>query len=220
MSRSPRKKRKTKPFIVVFCEGESEQAYTRYLKEIFKDIALIKYPSQTGLFEYAQEKFNKDPKYRDNAEVTDEIWFFYDIEEKDAKKWSKRLRIINYLRGLRNDPNIRVRLLMTTGCVEYWLLLHYYYSRPSIKTVAEKHKIEESLKKKEPLYEKGDYEITSRIAANYSTALENGEKTLSELQSVGLPCLEDSDERNTWLNTHCETFTTVQEAISFLENQK
>ena len=42
-----------KPLIYVFCEGESEQAYTDFLKKKFADVAVIKRPSATGLFEEA-----------------------------------------------------------------------------------------------------------------------------------------------------------------------
>ena len=34
-----------------------------------------------------------------------------------------RLKIIKKLRRLRKKPNIRVRLLMTTACVEYWFIV-------------------------------------------------------------------------------------------------
>ena len=68
----PRQLKRKKPYIVVFCEGESEQAYTDFLKKEFKDVASIKRPSSTGLFEDADSKFKKDKSYRDYAEVTDE----------------------------------------------------------------------------------------------------------------------------------------------------
>lgn len=78
----PRPTRRRKPYIVVFCEGESEQAYTDFLKKEFKDVASIKRPSATGLFEEADGKFKKDKAYRDYAEVTDEIWFFLRCRNK------------------------------------------------------------------------------------------------------------------------------------------
>ena len=65
----PRPTRRRKPYIVVFCEGESEQAYTDFLKKEFRDVASIKRPSSTGLFEEADNKFKKDKAYRDYAEV-------------------------------------------------------------------------------------------------------------------------------------------------------
>lgn len=55
-----RRLKKTKPLIYVFCEGESEQAYTDFLKHKFADVAVIKRPSATGLFEEAEAKYKKD----------------------------------------------------------------------------------------------------------------------------------------------------------------
>ena len=36
----PRPVRKEKPYIVVFCEGESEQAYADFLKKEFKGVCI------------------------------------------------------------------------------------------------------------------------------------------------------------------------------------
>lgn len=55
----PRPTKKSKPYIVVFCEGESEQVYTDFLRKEFKDVASIKRPSSTGLFEEADSKSSK-----------------------------------------------------------------------------------------------------------------------------------------------------------------
>lgn len=212
----PRPVRHEKPYVVVFCEGESEQAYTDFLKKEFKDVASIKRPSSTGLFDEADSKFKKDKNYRDNAEVTDEIWFFFDVETKDIASLDNRMRIIKRLRSLRRKNGIKVRLLMTTGCIEYWLMLHYEMFTPSIQTVSEKQHIMDRLCQKEPEYQKGDTDITARIARNYPTAVVNAKHILSLLQSQGLPDLEDTDERNRWLCQKCLTFSTVFEAIEFL----
>lgn len=50
--------RKIKPLIYVFCEGESEIEYIKYLKEKFEDVAVIQKPVK-GLFEVADKKFKK-----------------------------------------------------------------------------------------------------------------------------------------------------------------
>ena len=63
----PRRFKDSKPYIVVFCEGESEQAYTDFLKKEFKDVASFKLTSSTGLFEEADRRFEKDKSYRDYA---------------------------------------------------------------------------------------------------------------------------------------------------------
>lgn len=212
----PRPTRRRKPYIVVFCEGESEQAYTDFLKKEFKDVASIKRPSATGLFEEADGKFKKDKAYRDYAEVTDEIWFFFDVETKDIGLWDARMKIIKHLRALRKKPGIKVRLLMTTGCIEYWLMLHYEMYTPPIQTVAEKQRVIERLLSKEPNYQKGDTAATARIAQNYPKAVIHSKQTVLNLLSQGLPGLEDTDERNRWLCQKCLTFSNVYEAIEFL----
>lgn len=213
-----RQTRKAKPLIYVFCEGESEQAYTRFLKKRFEASVVIKCVPQTGLFQEASDKFAKEAKYRDSAEVTDEIWFFFDVEDSDAGKWEKRLKIIKSLRKLRKKPNIRVRLLMTTACIEYWLLLHYKMTAPPIHSVADKERIMKQLQEYAPAYAKGDGGETEKIAQRYKEAVLRGNHTMDVLLAEGMPGREDSDERNEWLCRCQLTFTTVQEAIQFLES--
>lgn len=144
----PRQVKRIKPLIYVFYEGESEQQYIDYLKSCFSDVAVIKRCSKrasTNLFADTKSRFEKDKKYRDVAEATDEIWFFFDVESKDRADeiWSERLKTINYLRKLRKKPNIRVRLLMTSGCVEYWFMLHFKDCAPPTQTDADKKKLVE-----------------------------------------------------------------------------
>ena len=100
--------RSTKAVIRVFCEGESEQAYIDFLKMQFQDVAAIKYPRGTGLFETAKDKFSKDPKYKDYTNEIDEVWFFFDVELKDKAKWTKRHEIMQYISKLRKKPNIKI----------------------------------------------------------------------------------------------------------------
>lgn len=216
----PRSTRKTKPLIYVFCEGESEQAYTEFLKKTFSDLAVIKYPKSTGLFEEAQNKFMKDKSYRDSAEVTDEIWFFFDVEKDQKDKWDAKFRIIKYLRKLRKKPEIRVRLLMTTACIEYWLMLHFKKYAPNLETVADKQRVLHEVQSKEKSYEKGDYATTARIAARYLEAVLNAKAVLKDLLQEELPELAESDVRNKWLYTSSKTFSTVFEAIEYLESLK
>lgn len=216
----PRNYRQEKPLIYVFCEGESEQSYTQFLKEEFADAATIKCVSQTGLFEFADDKFKKDAKFRVNKDIIDEIWFFFDVESFDLNKWDKRYCIINRLRKFRKSPRVRVRLLMTTACIEYWFILHYHIISPPIATPADKEHMLHLLPKKVPSYKKGDENSTKEIAKHYSCAVSNGKQVLFNLRNEGLPSLEDNDERNRWLIRSGRTFTTVHEAIVFLEQLK
>lgn len=206
--------RKIKPLIYIFCEGESEIEYGKCLKEQFSDVAVIKKPVK-GLFSEAESKFKKEARFRNKIEVTDEIWFFFDVDHEQAGGWNTNHKIICTLRKLRKRPNIRIRLLMTTGCVEYWYLLHYEKIRPSIQSVAEKERVMALLKRHSPTYEKGDPVTTAEIAKRMETAVGNGDWVLRNVE--GLPTLEDNDIRSQWLYQCGLTFTTVQEAIEFLE---
>ena len=217
----PTNTRREKSYIVVFCEGESEQAYIDFLKKQFKDVVSIRRVCAVNPFEEADRRFKKDKAYRDNAEVTDEIWFFFDVDLKDAAAWDSRQKIIKRLRNLgksRKKPEIRVRLLMTTGCIEYWLMLHYEMYAPPLQTVADKERVMNRLLTKEPAYKKGDTNVTAKIAKNYPTAVTNAKRTVFRLLQQGLPGLEDTDERNHWLCQKCLTFSNVYEAIEYLEN--
>ena len=214
----PRKLKKSKPLIYVFCEGESEQAYTEFLKNRFKDVAVIKYLKKPGLFEMAEDSFKNNIKCRNEAETINEIWFFFDTETKDIAKWDSRLTCIKSLRRLRKSPGIKIRLLMTSGCIEYWLMLHYKMFAPSVVTVAEKERMLTEVVNREPTYFKGNLTATAKIAENYPAAIEHADKVMNNLLSEGLPGIEESDERNRWLHCNSKTFSTVHEAIRYLES--
>lgn len=208
--------RKIKPLIYVFWEGESEQAYSKYLKKTFEDVAIIKPYSGKGLFSTAVNAFNNSPRYANSKDATDEIWFFFDTEVTNADQWKANHKAINKLRKLRKT-HIKVRLLMTTACFEYWLLLHYERCAPGITSPEDKKRILDKVKSHLPLYRKGDEESTFTIAKQHQTAINNGKWTLEQLVAVDIPTIEDKDERNAWLFAGQHTFTTVHEAVEYLK---
>lgn len=222
----PRKNRKTKKLIYVFCEGESEQEYAKCLKKAFEDVAVIMVPppASTNLFRETKGRYTKEPRFQSSAEVTDEIWFFFDVEDGDGEKWEERQKIIKYLRRMRKKPNIRVRLLMTSACVEYWFRLHYEMAIPPLHTGADKDGALHCLQKLVPEYAKGDPAAIARIVQEYPKAAQNGAQVLRRLEREGMPlpecrgALVNTDERDKWLHKNTHTFTTVQEAIDFLES--
>lgn len=207
--------RKIKPLIYIFCEGESEIEYAKFLKEKYEDVAVIQKPVK-GLFDTADKKFKKDVRYKNNVEVTDELWFFFDVDDGQTGSWDEIKKIISVLQKLRKKPNIRIRLLMTTGCVEYWFLLHYKKTCPSIRNVAEKENVMKMLLRECPGYIKGDSVTTRKIAEKMDKAIVNGDWVLEHIE--GLPTLEDGDVRNRWLYQSSLTFTTVQDAVKFLDS--
>lgn len=66
----PRQFRKEKPYIVVFCEGKSEQAYVDFLKMKFQTQASIKRCSTAGLFHESVEFLEGiDPSFRNRKNL-------------------------------------------------------------------------------------------------------------------------------------------------------
>ena len=60
----------------------------------------------------------------------------------------------------------------------------------------------------------------SLCACGKSGAVKNAEKVMKQLVVDGLPSLKDTDERNQWLYKSSKTFSTVYEAINYLEDLK
>ncbi len=219
VKRGGRKFQPEKPLIYVFCEGRERASLCKIPERTFCRCRRAQNSLKNRTFSKAKNDFDKEPKYRNYAEVTDEIWFFFDVEADDCGKWDERWKIIETLRGLREKPNVHVRLLMTTACIEYWLMLHYKMMIPtSLTTVEDKERMRHQLIEIVPNYQKGDETAIRKIAAEYPKAVERGGRVLAALLDDGLPSLDDTDERNRWLCQCGKTFTTVQEAIVFLES--
>ena len=199
-----------------FCEGESEQQYIEALKKIFQESVILKHPK--GLFTEARALASKNSKFKEKLEITDEIWFFFDVEHSDQEKWDAWMNDAKYLqRVAKGGKKLQIRLLMTTACVEYWFLLHYKMLQPLLQTVADKAAMEDQLREFAPLYKKGDLNSISIIAQNYPVAIENGKRTLKQLQSEGMDFALKPAERDRALFLCGKTFTTVHEAISYLK---
>ena len=206
----------SKPYIYVFCEGESEQQYIVALKTLFQESVVLQ--CRKGLFDEADSLFSKDKRFREKLEIIDEIWFFFDVELSDHDKWDAWMKAVKHVQKLvKGGKKFRVRLLMTTACVEYWFLLHFKMLQPLIQTVADKKVMFDQLCEFVPLFQKGDPNSISEIAQNYSTAIENGKRTLEQLQNEGVNIAVDSAERDKALFLCKKTFTTVHEAISYLK---
>lgn len=218
MARKNRHYRQIKPLIYVFCEGLSEQAYISYIKERFQDVCVIRKPFK-GNFQQAYDKLRKDPICKQNISEVDEVWFFFDAEHDNANEWTANEEIINKITRMRKGSDIKVRLLMTTGCVEYWFLLHYRQCAPQIYTPEDKERVLNMLKEYQSNYEKGDPQSTRSIAENYETAIANGQWTLKRLADSGdMPDFAEEIEQNAWLFRGEVTFTTVHEAIEYLKS--
>ena len=213
-----RKKRKIKPLIIIFNEGETEQVYAQLLAKHFSERAIIKIYPHTGIYPTPQAVFANEARFKNNIDATDEIWLFFDVEHEAKTDWKVLKKMLDKLSNLRKSK-IVVRLLMTTACIEYWLLLHYENVAPLIATVGDKCKITNRLKQYIPNYQKGKLECLQKIFVQYQKAVLNGAIVFKSLESelVNRNISGNDGEINKYLYNCGLTFTTVHKAIEFLE---
>lgn len=205
--------RPTKKVIYVFWEGESEEAYSNSLKRIFSRQTSIKTHREKGTFDTARAFYRGNRAFQNSMPEFDELWFFFDTELDKADQWDKNMKCLKEIISSRRKNPIKIRLLMSTGCVEYWFLLHYERVRPTIATPADKERVLREVQKHVPSYSKGDQKATDEIAQNYAVAIENGRWTLECLKREGMP---EGEERDQWLFQGKHTFSTVHEALEML----
>lgn len=203
-----------KKAIYVFWEGESEEAYTKALKRMFSAQAAIKPHREKGTFETARTFYRGNKAFQNAIPEYDELWFFFDTEIDKADQWERNMSCLKEIVNARKRDPILIRLLMTTGCVEYWFQLHYERVRPAIVSPADKGRVLNALQRHVPAYAKGDQVSTEAIALRYKKAVENGRWTLDCLKREGMP--EERAQRDQWLYQGKYTFTTVHEAVEML----
>ena len=203
-----------KELIYVFCEGESEMRYIEYMKDKFEKVSILQ--AEKSSIPEAENQFKNNPKLKYKLSELNEIWFFFDVEEYDQSNWNKWMTIIKRLRK-KGSPTLKIRLLMTTACVEYWFLLHYNRTALPIKSKSDKERVISRLKGNVSHYKKADRTAIWEIADHYDEAIKNGKWTL-DIISTELPIpTTPSPERDAQLFRCGRSFTTVHEAISHLE---
>ena len=207
-------RRPPKKTVYVFWEGESEEAYVKYIRKTFAQRANIISHREKGTFSTAKAYFRGNKSFQNMLPELDEIWFFFDTELEKADQWDNNMECLkNIIKSRKKNPVI-IRMLMTSCCVEYWFLLHFEKRAPAMATPADKEKVLQDLRRYVETYEKGDYETTAIIAQQYENAIPNGRWTLERLKDDGLP--DDPMERDKWLFAGTHTFTTVHEALEML----
>lgn len=209
------KRREKNPYIIVFWEGESEEAYMKFLRKKFHAYANLTVHNQKGVFSAAKKSIlsSKGRYYADRKEI-DQVWFIFDTEQDLKGKWGEFKEIINRLKKLHKE--MLVRLLMTKGCIEYYFLLHYEQCAPLIESKSDKEHVQNRLERSYiPGYKKGDPEKIELIGQNYLNAIENGRWSLKRIEGE-IGSMEQSEERDFRLFMTNSTFTTVHEGVQFL----
>lgn len=160
MARKSRNK-PIKKVIYVFWEGETEQEYIKFLKDEFENIAVIYYCTKKALLRLLSPIIiTKITMITKISEILYQNLMNYGFSLIRKLKWAisgtKNELFRRYYKFKEKRNPLKIRLLMTTGCAEYWLLLHYRKTAPAIATPADKDKILMEVKKIVPSYKKGD----------------------------------------------------------------
>ena len=141
-----------RPTFFVFCEGESEEAYVKYLRSQYR-LPIEICPSIAGL-NINQDFINKFKRNK-SVDPKDRDYLMYDLDREDILK---RLLTIKGATIIASNP-----------CLEIWYLLHYAAQKGEITS----SRCLSLLKKHLPGYKKGEVsgELQSVMTLNRDIAL-------------------------------------------------
>lgn len=205
------KTRHSKSLIYVYYEGEgSEKAYLNFLKTRFRGSAEIK--GKKGFYSDIERDLKaQQSMLRRLWDQIGEIWLFFDVDqntimEGSEENWIKLDDAIRKINRMAGRKSIRIRLLMTTGCIEYWFLLHFEQVQPPYKTGPEfKKYIENRLKRHIPDYRKSDEQLIRKLAEEgFDQGLINGRWTIESLEKKGA-ITHGSEESHVYRHRYPET---------------
>ena len=106
-----------KPNFFVFCEGETEMAYVKFLRSLYRaPIQVIPKKGKSNISEDYIEKSKNEYVQTDQ----DKVFLMYDLD------------VDGMLEQLQKIPN--AELLVSNPCVELWFLLHYQEQKTEISS--------------------------------------------------------------------------------------
>ena len=155
--------RTTNPVYWIFCEGESEKAYAKYLKGKYRaTLVEFKYIVRNSV---DVKKIKSKTSDKNFDKKKDKIFLMYDLGVgSTSQNPSQKLQEIKKAA----DPH--VELLVSNPCFELWYLLHFEDQRAHIDC----KNCENRLKKHLPNYKKA--EVPKGLRDGQCTAIERAEK--------------------------------------------
>ena len=157
------KGKQMKPNFFAFCEGETEMAYVKFLRSLYRaPIQVIPKKGKSNISEDFIEK-SKNEYVRTEQ---DKVFLMYDLD------------VDGMLEQLQKIPN--AELLVSNPCVELWFLLHYQDQKTEISS----DKCIKKLQKLSKEYKKGTLSEDEKevLANNKELAVERAKK-LAEFQN-------------------------------------
>ena len=111
------KGKQMKPNFFVFCEGETEMAYVKFLRSLYR--APIQVITKKGRSNISEE-FIERSKNEYVRTGQDKVFLMYDLD------------VDGMLEHLQKIPN--AELLVSNPCIELWFLLHYQEQKSAISS--------------------------------------------------------------------------------------
>ena len=157
------KGKQMKPNFFVFCEGETEIAYVKFLRSLYR--APIQVITKKGKSNISEEYIERSKNEYVRTEQ-DRVFLMYDLD------------VEGMLEQLQKIPN--AELLVSNPCVELWFLLHYQDQKSEISS----DKCIKKLQKVSKEYKKGTLSEEEKdvLAKNKEVAVERAKK-LAEFQN-------------------------------------
>ena len=152
-----------KPNFFVFCEGETEIAYVKFLRSLYR--APIQVIVKKGKSNISEDYIERSKNEYVRTEQ-DKVFLMYDLD------------VDGMLEQLQKIPN--AELIVSNPCIELWFLLHYQDQKSEISS----YKCIRKLQKVSKEYKKGTLSEEEKdvLAKNKDQALERAKK-LVEFQN-------------------------------------
>ena len=157
------KGKQMKPNFFVFCEGETEIAYVKFLRSLYR--APIQVIVKKGKSNISEDYIERSQNEYVRTEQ-DKVFLMYDLD------------VDGMLEQLQKIPN--AELIVSNPCIELWFLLHYQDQKSEISS----DKCIKKLQKVSKEYKKGTLSEEEKdvLAKNKDQALERAKK-LVEFQN-------------------------------------
>ena len=157
------KGKQMKPNFFVFCEGETEIAYVKFLRSLYR--APIQVIVKKGKSNISEDYIERSQNEYVRTEQ-DKVFLMYDLD------------VDGMLEQLQKIPN--AELIVSNPCIELWFLLHYQDQKSEISS----YKCIKKLQKVSKEYKKGTLSEEEKdvLAKNKDQALERAKK-LVEFQN-------------------------------------
>jgi len=163
MNKRVSKGKKINPTFFIFCEGETEEAYIKYLRSTYR-LPIEIDPKISG--NSITNKYISNYKKQKTVHPKDKTFLMYDCDVEAV------LKKIQQIKG--------VYLLCSNPCIEFWYLLHFQNHNTRLSSADCISKLKIHIKK----YKKGTFDdkLRDKIIANKTKAISKA-KLLTEFSN-------------------------------------